>query len=131
MTKLKTVALSMLVLLFAPALALAQAGTTTTSTSSLEGLLRTAVESAGSGAWGLFAGALVMLAVQLANRFGLLRAIPKSAKKWVALALATLGAVGTGLLASAPWTDILVTAVTTALAAVGSWEFVKNALKGD
>lgn len=113
--------------LFAPALALAQTDTST-GAASLEDLLGTVVESAGNGAWGIFAGALIMLLVALANKFGLLDALPKAAKRWVALGVSVLGAVGTGLLAGAAWTQILTAALTTGVAAVGSWEFFKNKL---
>lgn len=86
--------------------------------------IKSIVEMAGSGAWGGAVGLGIMLLVSLASKLKLLTWVPAEGKRWVALGIAILGAIGAGLVGGAEWHSILGAAFTSALTAVGSWELI-------
>lgn len=81
--------------------------------------------------WALMAGLIITLVVAAARWVKLLEWLPKSAMKWVAGALAALTSVGTHLVAgNADIMSMIVTAVSTGVAAVGGWEMLLKPLLG-
>lgn len=79
-----------------------------------------------SQAWPVFGGLIVTLLVGLSKRAKLLEAINAPARRWVALALAAVGAAGLGLAVGAGPLDVLGAMITAALGAVGIHEYSKG-----
>jgi len=123
----KFVALSIVAML-ATLAAVAYGQTATSSAapaaSDFPALIEMMAQAFKGGAWGLGAGLLLTVVVAAADMLNLLKRVPKAAKKWVAMGLAMATAIGVGLTSGTAWMDIVVTAVTTGLTAVGGWEAV-------
>ncbi len=77
-------------------------------------------------------GMIIMGLIMAAEKMKLLTWLPgklgKGSKRWLALALSALSAVGTGLLAGLGALDIVVQTIMVAFAAVGGWEFIGKAV---
>lgn len=106
---------------------LAQIATSTTSPGTM---IRDIVELANDGMWGGAIGLGIMCLVSIAGHLKLLNWVPAEGKRWVAMGIAVLGAVGTGLVTGADWVSITGNGITAGLAAVGGWEFLGKALGG-
>lgn len=79
--------------------------------------------------WGLFIGGVITLLVRLLTLLKpLAEKLPPEHTKWLAMGLAMLGSIATGLLASVPWYKVLVDGAQTGAAALGGWEFILKPL---
>lgn len=90
-------------------------------------LIGTVVAAFKSGAWKLAIGGLLAVLVGVARFINILKWVPDQYDKWVASAMAFVGSFGVGLMADLAITDVIVSAATIAVAAVGGWElFLKD-----
>jgi hypothetical protein len=109
-----------LAVLLVPVVVLAQTATSTTAAPG--DLINTTLEAFKSGSWGVGVGGILMLLMAIGRGIGILKWIPAKAVPWVTLGLASLGAIGTGLIAGSDWLTILQAAFTSGLTAIGGWE---------
>jgi hypothetical protein len=100
------------------------------SSNDMEALARMLVQSAKGGSYGLATGLGLTLMVHLASRLNLLNWVKPEGKKWVAMGIATLGAVGAGLVGQVDWLEIVVSSLSVALTSVGGWEFIGSVTGG-
>lgn len=78
-----------------------------------------------SKSWSLLIGGVITLLVRLLTLLKpLAEKLPPEHTKWLAMGLAMLGSIATGLLASVPWYKVIADGVQTGAAALGGWEFV-------
>lgn len=103
--------------------------TLTSSVAGIEEMARSAVSAGQNGTWGLAIGLAIMLLIRIASRLNLIAWLPEHSKKWVALAMSSALAVGAGLVANADALTIIVSALSGAGAAIGSWEMTKGIVK--
>jgi hypothetical protein len=101
---------------------------TETATTAMTGLLDTMAQAYSNQAWAVLAGVVLMFVVMAARKF-VLPALEPTHTRWVALGLAMATSVGVGLQSSQDWFTIAVTAISTGLVAIGSWETLGKALR--
>lgn len=81
--------------------------------------------------WGLLIGGVLTLVVRLLTLLKpLADKLPPEQTKWLAMGLAMVTSVSTGLLAGIPWFKVLVDGATVGAAALGGWEFLLKPLLG-
>ncbi len=81
--------------------------------------------------WGLLIGGIITLLVRLLTLLKpLADKLPPEKTKWLAMGLAMLGSIATGLLAGIPWYKVLVDGAQMGAAALGGWEFILKPLLG-
>lgn len=79
--------------------------------------------------WSLLIGGVITLLVRLLTLLKPLAAkLPPEQTKWLAMALAMLGSIATGLLAGVAWYKVIADGIQTGAAALGGWEFVLKPL---
>lgn len=76
----------------------------------------------------MIGGALTVLVRLLTLAKPLADKLPPSATKWVAMSLAMLGSISTGLLAGVPWYTVIIDGAQVGVAAMGGWEFILKPL---
>ena len=80
-------------------------------------------------AWSLLIGGVITLLVRLLTLLKpLAEKLPPEQTKWLAMGLAMLGSIATGLLANVAWYKVIADGVQTGAAALGGWEFVLKPL---
>lgn len=78
-----------------------------------------------AGHWSLLIGGALTLILRFAPLVkSLLDKLPAEATKWVAMALAMIGSIATGLMAGVPWYKVLVDGLQVGVAAIGGWELI-------
>jgi hypothetical protein len=77
-----------------------------------------------SGAWPVFAGAVVTLLVYAANLIGLKRRVGPKAVPWVSLIIGVASTVGLGLSTGGDVVAVLIDGVMVGLASIGTWELI-------
>lgn len=81
--------------------------------------------------WGLLIGGVITLLVRLLTLLKpLADKLPPEQTKWLAMGLAMLGSISTGLMAGVAWYKVLADGVQIGAAALGGWEFVLKPLLG-
>lgn len=82
-----------------------------------------------AGHWSLLIGGALTLILRFAPIVKpLLDKLPAEATKWVAMAIAMLGSIATGLMAGVPWYKVLVDGLQVGAAAIGGWELILKPL---
>lgn len=97
------------------------AGQVATSTSGVD-LLGPMADAFKGGQWGLAAGLLLTVLVALARWLRLTKLIPKKWDKWLAVGVAMVGSIATGLVAGQNWLAILSGGIAVGLTAIGGYE---------
>lgn len=86
-------------------------------------------ETHAAGHWSLLIGGAITLLLRFAPLLRpLLDKLPAEATKWVAMGLAMLGSIATGLMAGVPWYKVLVDGAQVGVAAIGGWELILKPL---
>lgn len=118
---------ALLAVLLFPLAALAQAAASLpTDPASLLGWF---AEVHKGGQWSLLIGGALTLVLRFAPVLKpLLDKLPAESTKWVAMALAMLGSVATGLMAGVPWYKVIVDGLQVGVAAIGGWELILKPL---
>lgn len=119
-----------LLLVFVPVAAFAQeqAASLPEDFSGIVGFFRQTHEA---GEWSLVIGGVITLLVRLLTLIKPLAAkLPPEQTKWIAMGLAMLGSIATGLMAKVAWYKVLADGVQVGAAALGGWEFVLKPLLG-
>jgi len=80
--------------------------------------------TAKTGQWSLFAGALIMLVLWVANKAGLKDRFGAAAIPWIAVGLGVLSSVGVALGSGMDWVQALIGGLIAGLSSVGLWEAV-------
>lgn len=81
------------------------------------------------GNWSLLIGGGVTLLVRLLTLLKpLADKLPPEQTKWIAMALAMLGSIATGLTAGVAWYKVLLDGLQVGAAALGGWEFILKPL---
>ncbi len=81
--------------------------------------------------WSLLIGGVITLLVRLLTLLKpLAEKLPPEATKWLAMALAMLGSIATGLMAKIPWYKVLLDGIQVGTAAMGGWEFILKPILG-
>lgn len=125
---MKHLALIVAVLLV-PLVALAQASAPVAVPDDLAGLIAFFKETHASKSYALLIGGAITVLVRLITLAKpLAENLPPAATKWVAMALAMLGSVASGLLAGVPWFTVIVNGLQVGAAALGGWEFILKPL---
>lgn len=79
--------------------------------------------------WGLLIGIVITVLVRVLTLLKPLAAkLPPEQTKWLAMGLAMLGSIATGLLAHVPWYKVLIDGLQSGTAALGGWEFLLKPL---
>ena len=105
-------------------IAFGQTATSSVASQDIPAVIETMAQAFQGGAYGLGAGLLLSLLVAAADMLNLLKRVPKSAKKWVAMGVAMVTSIAVGLVSGLAWLDIVITAVSTGLTAIGGWEAI-------
>ncbi len=125
--------LALIVLLFVPVVAFAQEAASQAATlpDDMTGVLAWFRATHTGGNWSLLIGGVITLLVRLLTLLKpLADKLPPEATKWVAMALAMLGSIATGLMAGVVWYKVLADGVQVGAAALGGWEFILKPLLG-
>lgn len=97
----------------------------------LSGLVAFFKQTHDDKAYGLLIGGVITVLVRLLTLLKpLAEKLPPEKTKYLAMALAMLGAVATGLTTGVPWYKVIVDGLSTGAAALGGWEFVLKPLLG-
>lgn len=126
MRNLKRLTVAVALLLF-PALVFAQeAASLPVDPASLLGWF---AETHKAGHWSLLIGGALTLVLRFAPVLKpLLDKLPAESTKWVAMGVAMLGSIATGLMAGVAWYKVLVDGATVGVAAIGGWELILKPL---
>ncbi len=117
--------LALLAVFLVPLAALAQASAPVVVPEDFAGMIAFFKSTHDSKAYALlFGGALTVLVRLLTLAKPLAAKLPPAATKWLAMGLAMLGSISTGLLSGVVWYTVIVDGVTVGVAALGGWEFV-------
>lgn len=82
-----------------------------------------------AGHWSLLIGGVLTLILRFAPLVKpLLDKLPAEATKWVAMGVAMVGSIATGLMAGVPWYKVLVDGLQVGAAAIGGWELILKPL---
>lgn len=82
-----------------------------------------------AGEWSLVIGGAVTLLVRLLTLLKpLADKLPPEATKWLAMGLAMLGSIATGLMAKIAWYKVILDGLQVGAAALGGWEFILKPL---
>lgn len=97
---------------------------TITSTTDPGAIITGLADAVSGKQYNLLAGFILAALIMVADWINVLRFVPAGAKKWAAAGIAFLMALAAGLTAGLPFATIVGGAVTTAVAAIGSYELI-------
>jgi hypothetical protein len=117
--------LALFTVLLVPAVALAQASLP----SDPSALLTWFAETHAAGHWSLLIGGALTLFLRFAPLVKpLLDKLPAETTKWVAMGVAMVGSIATGLMAGVPLYKVMITGAQVGAAAIGGWELILKPL---
>ncbi len=116
-------------LLLLPVVAFAQASQPSSLPSDAAGIVAFFRDTHANGSWSLAIGGAITLLVRLLTLLRpLADKLPAEAVEWVAMALAMLGSIATGLMSGIVWYKVLADGVQVGVAAIGGWELILKPL---
>lgn len=121
---MKTI-LAIIALLGIPLIAFAQASSIPVFPSDATGVIAWFQATHAAGNWSLLIGGVITLFVRMLTLLKpLADKLPAESAKYIAMALAVLGSVATGLLAGTAWYKVLLDGIEVGMTAIGGWELV-------
>jgi hypothetical protein len=126
---MRSTIIALALMFLAPLVVLAQSSAPVVVPDDLAGIIAFFKSTHDSKAYALLFGGLLTVLVRLLTLAKPLAAkLPPEATKYLAMGLAMLGSIATGLLSGVVWYTVIIDGVTVGVAALGGWEFILKPL---